>query len=268
MNKDSHSSPDSLLQMKQKLIHYKSEISHYEQKIRQYERALEQEKENTNFWQEKHASILDHLDRENPSEELERKMNMLTNELTEQKLLNEHLRKKLLLQEQTVRFEEKPMSQQDLTAFFMYSVVLPHEQDDDTMIIGNVIIKNQTASVLHAPALCLKIHPPLSAGLSGKIVNSNKQESESFSLQESDSEQWEYAHPNWKEKIRTDGEYWIKPIHTAEFQPESVLSFDSFQLAIRSSPDVSSFLMEGYFYSKEWKQGVPFLNKIIVNFPV
>ncbi|MDQ0245277.1 molybdopterin synthase catalytic subunit [Bacillus fengqiuensis] len=266
MKNNSHPSSDSVLQLRQKLIHYKSEINHYEQKIKQYERALEQEKENTDFWKEKHTSMIHHWEKENSAEEFERKINMLTNELAEQKLLNEHLKKKLSQQERVVKVEEKRMSKHDLVAFFMYSVITPYNKEEDTVIVGNVIIKNQTSIPLHSPTLCLKILPPSSANLSGKIKSADKQSAESFYVQETGSEQWEYAHPNWKEKIRTDGEYWLKPVQTTILKPDSVLSFDSFQLGIRSDANLSSFLFEGYFYTKEWQEGIPFLNKIVVNF--
>lgn len=180
--------------------------------------------------------------------------------------MNEHLRKKLSQQEKVAQIEEKRVSKQDLIPYFMYSVITSHEKEEDIVIVGNVIIKNQTSIPLHSPTLCLKIAPPLSANLSGKIISTNKQENDSFYVQETDSEQWEYAHPNWKEKIRKDGEYWLKPIQTTVLKPDSFLSFDSFQLGIRSDANLSTFLLEGYFYTKEWREGIPFLNKIVVNF--
>jgi hypothetical protein len=268
MKKDSIPPSDSILQLRQQLIHYKSELNHYEQKIRYYERALQQEKENTAFWRDKHASMIDHWEKEADTEELERKINLLTNELTEQKLMNEHLKKKMIQQEQEpiVQIKERPFTKRDLIAFFMYSVVIPDEKKEDTMIVGNVVIKNQTDKKLSFPVLCLKITPPLSANLSGKIAGADKRDSDSLYGQEAASEQWEYTHPNWKEKIRKDGEYWLKPTHTTVLQPDDVLSFDSFQIGIHQGSHLPSFLMEGYLYTNEWRDGVPFLNKLVLNF--
>ncbi|MFC3884431.1 hypothetical protein ACFOU2_13325 [Bacillus songklensis] len=260
---------DNILQLKQKLIYYKSELNHYEQKIKHYEKALQQEKENTAFWRDKHTSMIDYWEKEVDTEELERKINLLTNELTEQKLMNKHLKKKMAHQEPPkpiIQIKERQFAKSDLIAFFMYSVVIPAEKEEDTVIVGNAVIKNQTDKELHSPLLCLKITPPLSANLSGKIAGAGKMNADSLYEQESGAEQWEYAHPNWKEKIRKDGEYWLKPIHTTVLQPNRILSFDSFQIGIHQGDHLPSFLMEGYLYTNEWRDGVPFLNKLVVNF--
>ena len=106
--------------------------------------------------------------------------------------------------------------------------------------------------------------PAASSTLSGKIVDEKSIEASSIP---SSSLQWRYAHPKWNEKIQHEGEYWIKPIKQTVLKPKDKLLFDSFQVVVPLSSDMPSFILEGFFYSEEWQEGIPLLNKVVLNFP-
>lgn len=277
MSRNSPSPKDDLTQLKQKLIHYKSEIRHVQNQLKSYERALEREKENTSFWKKKHAETLSTSEKEVEIEGLEKELDLLRNELSEQKIIAEAFREKAsrkqpVIEEKIVekvieKIVEKPVERfekSDLLCFFQHSLLLPEQDESELMIFGNVIIQNQTSSTLRSPVLCLKMKPNASAILSGKIIDEKEIEVSSLP---SASLEWRYAHPKWNEKIQNDGEYWIKPIKQTVLKPKDKLLFDSFQVVIPLSSDTTSFILEGFFYSEEWQEGIPFLNKVVLNFP-
>ena len=277
MSRNSPSPKDDLTQLKQKLIHYKSEIRHVQNQLKSYERALEREKENTSFWKKKHAETLSTSEKEVEIEGLEKELDLLRNELSEQKIIAEAFREKAsrkqpVIEEKIVekvieKIVEKPVERfekSDILCFFQHSILLPEQDESELMIFGNVIIQNQTSSTLRSPVLCLKMKPTASAILSGKIIDEKDIEVSSIP---SASLEWRYAHPKWNEKIQNDGEYWIKPIKQTVLKPKDKLLFDSFQVVIPLSSDTTSFILEGFFYSEEWQEGIPFLNKVVLNFP-
>jgi len=277
MSRNSLSPKDDLTQLKQKLIHYKSEIRHVQNQLKSYERALEREKENTSFWKKKHAETLSTSEKEVEIEGLEKELDLLRNELSEQKIIAEAFREKAsrkqpVIEEKIVekvieKIVEKPVERfekSDILCFFQHSILLPEQDESELMIFGNVIIQNQTSSTLRSPVLCLKMKPTASAILSGKIIDEKDIEVSSIP---SSSLEWRYAHPKWNEKIQNDGEYWIKPIKQTVLNPKDKLLFDSFQVVIPLSSDTTSFILEGFFYSEEWQEGIPFFNKVVLNFP-
>ncbi|MGG2090061.1 hypothetical protein ABFY59_24055 [Priestia aryabhattai] len=277
MSRNSPSPKDDLTQLKQKLIHYKSEIRHVQNQLKSYERALEREKENTSFWKKKHAETLSTSEKEVEIEGLEKELDLLRNELSEQKIIAEAFREKAsrkqpVIEEKVVekvieKIIEKPVERfekSDILCFFQHSLLLPEQDESELMIFGNVIIQNQTSSTLRSPVLCLKMKPNASAILSGKLIDEKDIEVSSIP---SASLEWRYAHPKWNEKIQNDGEYWIKPIKQTVLKPKDKLLFDSFQVVIPLSSDTTSFILEGFFYSEEWQEGIPFLNKVVLNFP-
>lgn len=264
MSRNSPSPKDDLTQLKQKLIHYKSEIRHVQNQLKSYERALEREKENTSFWKKKHAETLSTSEKEVEIEGLEKELDLLRNELSEQKIIAEAFREKAsrkqsVIEEKIVekvieKIVEKPVERfekSDILCFFQHSLLLPEQDESELMIFGNVIIQNQTSSTLRSPVLCLKMKPTASAILSGKIIDEKDIEVSSIP---SASLEWRYAHPKWNEKIQNDGEYWIKPIKQNVLKPKDKLLFDSFQVVIPLSSDTTSFILEGFFIAKSGKK--------------
>ncbi|TYR79489.1 hypothetical protein FZC66_15455 [Priestia megaterium] len=284
MNRNSPSPKDDTTQLKQKLIHYRSELKHYEYQLKQYEKALEREKENTTFWKNKHAEAFLTTEKDKELEELEKELYHLKNELSEQAVITDALKEKLarkqpIIEEKIVekiiekpveKIVEKPVKVEverfqatDVISYFQHSIVMSSSEDEESIVFGNVIIANQTSKTLHSPVLCLKIKPSSSAVLNGKIIDEKEMESSTIP---SSSLQWQYAHPKWRDKIKEDGEYWIKPVRTAAIEQNRKLVFESFQLIIPPSEEHTSLVLEGYFYSEEWPGGLPFLNKIVLNF--
>lgn len=274
---------DSML-MRQKLIHYKSELKNYENQIRQLERALDREKENSLFWKNKHAEAYSINDKDTELEELEKELYQLKNEYSEQAIIIESLkerisRKQPIIEEKVVeKIIEKPVEKvvekrvevkvdrfqaTDVISYFQHSVLMP-TPDEEMMILGNAVVMNQTGKPLVSPVICLKVKPQENVSLTGKVVDESEIEASNLPAS---ALQWQYAHPKWREKIKQDGEYWIRPTRSAQLAPNQPMRFESFQLLIPKELNSSFVIVEGYFYSEEWKQGIPFLNKIVLTLP-
>ncbi|MFS3929506.1 hypothetical protein ACR3I8_07635 [Priestia flexa] len=281
----SPSSKDDSMVMRQKLIHYKSELKNYENQLRQLERALDREKENASFWKNKHAEAYSVNDKDTELEELERELYHLKNEHSEQAIIIESLkerisRKQPIIEEKVIeKIIEKPVEKvvekrvevkvdrfqaTDVISYFQHSVLLPTPDEEEMMILGNAIITNQTSKPLTSPVICLKVKPHENVALIGKIVD--EKEIEDSTIPPS-AIQWKYAHPKWRERIKQEGEYWIRPTRSAQLAPNQPLRFESFQLLVPKELSSSFVIVEGYFYSEEWKQGIPFLNKIVLTLP-
>ena len=152
---------------------------------------------------------------------------------------------------------EKPIERfekSDILCFFQHSILLPEQDESELMMFGNVIIQNQTSSTLRSPVLCLKMKPTASAMLSGKIIDEKilKLLVSLFFFRMA------LRSSKMERKIQNDGEYWIKPIKQTVLKPKGKLLFDSFQVVIPLSTDTTSFILEGFFYSEEWQEGIPF----------
>ncbi|MFP7222739.1 hypothetical protein [Priestia filamentosa] len=253
MSKKTTSSSNQSIQLQQKLIHYKSEINRLEHTIKKYEQDLETERANVAFWKKKYIPPIHSLD-DGQTEVLKKEISLLKNELSEQKMINERLQAERILSSPKATLTT-------LKCYFMYSSIIPSGEEEDVTLIGNAVIKNETEDTVHAPLLCLKVSEPKCI-ISGKIRDSSHKEEPSLS--EQNSEGWEYAVKDWKERVQKNGEYWLKPLKTHEIPPGESVTFDSFQLTLSSS--LSSFILEGYAYTTEFKEGVPFLNKAIFNF--
>ncbi|MCG7314347.1 hypothetical protein MHL30_14430 [Priestia flexa] len=275
---------DSML-MRQKLIHYKSELKNYENQIRQLERALDREKENSLFWKNKHAEAYSINDKDTELEELEKELYQLKNEYSEQAIIIESLkerisRKQPIIEEKVVeKIIEKPVEKvvekrvevkvdrfqaTDVISYFQHSVLMPTPDEEEMMILGTAVVMNQTGKPLVSPVICLKVKPQENVSLTGKVVDESEIEASNLPAS---ALQWQYAHPKWREKIKQDGEYWIRPTRSAQLVPNQPMRFESFQLLIPKELSESFVIVEGYFYSEEWKQGIPFLNKIVLSLP-
>ncbi|WP_216828221.1 hypothetical protein [Alkalihalobacterium elongatum] len=152
-------------------------------------------------------------------------------------------------------------------AFFNYSVVLPdedeQEQEKEVLIMGNFIIENMGEDTLNIPVVCIKIKPAHSGMLGGKIEATPRSE---MIVDATNSLEWQYLNQNFKEKAKESGEYWLRPKESNELKPGEKLFFSNFDLKLNKPQEKNSVIVEGFIYFKELQQGIPALNKIIINF--
>ncbi|WLR42969.1 hypothetical protein LC087_01750 [Bacillus carboniphilus] len=151
-----------------------------------------------------------------------------------------------------------------ITSYFTHSIITPKEEEKLILVVGNAIIQNFTdQSYLH-PILCIRTSLKEEATFSGKIAR--RQMDDSLVLEEDDGEEkWEYAIENWKEKVVNYGEYWLKPIKLTELNAKEQLTFANFQIAVEQDKLTDPLIIEGFIYFQNAKEGIPFLNKIIIN---
>lgn len=254
------------LQLKQKILHYKSEIANYQKRLLDYEEEITRMKNNQLLLKEKLKNN-GFIDSETYDEEIGKlkvELDYYKQELELAKKYTIELSDKI---EQIKTNTPTPKSF-DLQSLFTYTIILPDfelEEMKEIIVVGNYIVKNLGTKKINSPFICIKVDPHTSGSLSGKI----KQKATNFGdkiLDESVSQQWGYIYDNWKEKVRLEGEYWLKPLYTTELNPEEQLVFSNFTLAIQKPQNGNSVTIDGFVYSQEERDGSASLNQITLNF--
>ena len=119
----------------------------------------------------------------------------------------------------TILEERKPISLTRAELFFDVTI-LPPQADDmkEFLINGSLYMKNTGTSVLRSPVICIKVTPAESAALQGQIIPPRLVSG--LSTKSNGAEKgWKYVYEDWRERIRTKGEYWITPIQPLEILP-------------------------------------------------
>ncbi|THE12039.1 hypothetical protein E1I69_12810 [Bacillus timonensis] len=252
------------IQLKQRIIHYQSEITSYEHKLKSLQGSIEKEKVRNQYLQEKLYKIEDQQIETYQKEiyELKEKITQLEVELEEEKKRTAQLQQKVVSAKPIAVAPKEKLVEAfaNIQAHFAYSTILPSTEDDDITIIGDFMIKNTGTKALHDIIVCIKLAPRESGTLSGKIVN---KKSQSFIESEID---WVFLHENWKEKIKENGEYWIKYVDPNPLPPNDTIIFSQFGINLPKNEDSHSVVVDGFVYSKELPKGIFSLNKIIVNY--
>lgn len=267
---------DTKLQMQQKIIHYRSEVITFQNKVKKAELDLEKEKIRNQYLQEKlfeaQNTNLESYEKEISSLE----MKLLANEvaLEEEKKRVRAMQEKYLqytqLEKQEVKTEIEPLL--GLQSYFNYSFLYTPEEErleeevdsQNISIFGDCILENYGTAELYQPIICIKISPSNSGILSGKITT-NRIHSDDDSDENLPQDEWRFLHDDWKERIKNDGEYWIKPSKTSIIQPKEKLAFSNFEFTLRSPIVQKSIIIEAFSYCREFPKGIPSLNKIIIN---
>jgi hypothetical protein len=254
---------DHHIQLQQKIIHYRSEIANYHNKLKILERELKKEILRNQYLQKK----LHHIQTEH-IEEYEKKIAYLENQLLsyevaleEEKAQFRKLKENLSLQENL--HHSQPIIK--LQSFFNYSFLLPETNEDELLLFGDFTLDNIGTEPLHEPMICIRIKPIRAGKLSGKITTKPLKTEENFLLAEPASTEWTFVHENWREIIKNNGEYWLKPVHHSLLAPSQLLQFHHFEIRASKTTEESALVVEGYAYCKEFPKGIPSLNNIIVN---
>ncbi|WP_088103455.1 hypothetical protein [Halalkalibacter urbisdiaboli] len=219
---------DSPIQLQQKIIHYRSEVTRHKNLLEDVEKELE-------YYKRLYAHL---------------KESVNTNEKDSRKQI----------------VEEAIAAQ----AHFTYSTILPQLEEDEKNVdvIGNLVLKNIGNKALTTPIICLRVTPSESGNLSGKIkLYPSKRENEGEQIvEEIASEDWQYVHDNWRERVKEDGEHWLRPLHQTQIDPGDQISFSNFNLTLSPSEAGNSIVVNGFVYFQELQEGVPALNQIIINY--
>ncbi|MEH7223917.1 hypothetical protein V7112_08855 [Bacillus sp. JJ1566] len=252
------------IQLKQRVIHYQSEIVSYEHKLKSLQASLEKEKIRNQYLQKKLFTIEDQqiVTYQKEIYELKEKLLQLEVALEEEKMRSTQLQQKVVSSKRLVEVSKKKSIETipSIQAYFSYSTLLPTTEDDEITIIGDFIINNTGTDTLQDIIVCIKLTPTDAGNLSGKIANKISQ---SFIDSKID---WVFLHENWKEKIKEEGEYWIKYVDPNPLPPNEAVIFPQFDISLTKNEDSQSVVVDGFVYSKEMPKGTFSLNKIIVNY--
>lgn len=258
------------IQLKQKIIHYHSELITYENKLTALMQLLEKEKIRNNYLQEKLYTV-----EEDQLLTYQKEIHSLKEKLLESEVALEEEKKRLLtLQQKITEPLEKTLASKEFSQkatptiqpYFAYSLMLPDqlEEQEEVVIFSDFNINNIGHIDLTEIILCIKISPASAGRLSGKI--STKLELSESTASPQSMNTWAFLHDNWKEKIKENGEYWIKHLGKEPLHPNNTIQFPQFEIRLPIVKTSKSTIIEGYVYSKELPQGVFSLNKIIINY--
>ncbi|WP_227939406.1 gp58-like family protein [Alkalihalobacillus deserti] len=175
------------------------------------------------------------------------------------------------LKEALEKNENKPQekveeSRIECQVYFSYSTILPKPEEENVLVIGSFILKNTGNQPLTTPIICIRVTPSEGGKLGGKIKLYSRDKEDDRIFDESATEEWVYIHDNWREKIKNNGEHWLKPANQTTIDPGEQISFSNFDLTL-SPPEIgNSIVVSGFAYCQELQQGGAALNQIIINY--
>jgi len=241
--------PNEHIQLQQKLIYYRAEIAKYEQQIKMLETELQKEKLRNELLLDKlYETQSMHV------ETYEKQIAQLEQQLLSYEVALEEAERQIQQLKKWKVPEEKKQTVMNVQAFFAYSVVLPETSEEETLVISDFVVQNIGTEPLQNTIVCLRIRPNTAAELSGKIAT--------YSTKEVDDAEWIFAYENWRERIKTDGEYWMKPFQQKPLLPNEQLRLANLQIRIKNAP---STVIDGFVYGNELPNGVASLNRIVLN---
>lgn len=144
---------------------------------------------------------------------------------------------------------ERKKRQQVIT-YFTYALDLAHQAYEESLCFGSFHVKNVGDVPLNNPIICLKPSEDSPFSFSGRYVTKKAK----ATLK---------VNGGW-ERLDEDihgGEWWFKPLGKTEVKPGETLSFSNFQLKWTAEETYKANL-NGFFYSDQYKEGVPALNGI------
>ena len=100
--------------------------------------------------------------------------------------------------------------------------------------------------------ICIKITPIQSASLQGQIIPA-KMVSSLGTKSMSGEKGWKYVYDDWRQRVKTNGEYWISPIQVLQIPPGETTTFN-FKMNIEEPKERKSIIAQGFVYFQEEKK--------------
>ena len=150
--------------------------------------------------------------------------------------------------------------------FFDYTILPPQSESErkEYLVEGNLYIKNTGNQALINPVICIKITPIQSASLQGQIIPA-KMVSSLGTKSMSGEKGWKYVYDDWRQRVKTNGEYWITPIQVLHIPPRETTAFN-FKMTIDEPKERMSFIAQGFVYFQEEKKQFHSNNQISISF--
>lgn len=240
---------------KQMLIHYKAEITKFKNRLHEIKMELQKEKTRTLFWENKYKEIkfyqLDRLGGE--INKLKEKVMLLEVELEEERKISPGITMKSIDQSLITRNKDT------IFCYFNYTFIVSKEESLIT-ILADFHIENNSPLDYEDLILCLKVTSPERVSLSGKICNPDLLDKNN----PNQSGEWVYATKDWKEKIRSEGEYWIRPMGESHLKKNMSLLFKGWEITVNQP--TSKITVDGFIYSSGLPTPLKAVNRINIKF--
>ena len=165
-----------------------------------------------------------------------------------------------------VNSQEQRLKKANAEVFLNYTMLIPRPDDEqkEYMVNGSIIMKNTGDLDLKNPVICIKIPVEQGISLQGQILPPKLVAG--LAMKGSDGEKgWKYVYDDWRERVKTKGEYWITSIQELTIPPGGSEVFNGLKVLIRE-PKNSSVGIHAFVYFNEGKQQYASNNTISLSF--
>lgn len=165
-----------------------------------------------------------------------------------------------------VNSQDQRLKKANAEVFLNYTMLIPRSDDEEKeyMVNGSIIMKNTGDIDLKNPVICIKIPVEQGISLQGQILPPKLVAG--LAMKGSDGEKgWKYVYDDWRERVKTKGEYWITSIQELTIPPGGSEVFNGLKVLIRE-PKNSSVGIHAFVYFNEGKQQYASNNTISLSF--
>ncbi|MCS0822491.1 hypothetical protein NX029_00820 [Cytobacillus firmus] len=165
-----------------------------------------------------------------------------------------------------VNSQDQRLKKANAEVFLNYTMLIPRPDDEqkEYMVNGSIIMKNTGDIDLKNPVICIKIPVEQGISLQGQILPPKLVAG--LAMKGSDGEKgWKYVYDDWRERVKTKGEYWITSIQELTIPPGGSEVFNGLKVLIRE-PKNSSVGIHAFVYFNEGKQQYASNNTISLSF--
>lgn len=151
--------------------------------------------------------------------------------------------------------------------FFNYTLIPPRFSDkhNEFLINATLFMKNTGNVELINPIICIKVPQQQNIQLQGQILPPKMVPS--LAIMGADGKKgWKYVYDDWREKIKSNGEYWISPIQEFHIPPGESASLSEFKFVINEAKENSSCVIQAFVYFNERKHKYSSNNFISISF--
>lgn len=157
------------------------------------------------------------------------------------------------------------LSEPKIESFFDYSVLLPRLDEDEIIIKAAFIIKNTGEEKVSRPIICFKIPLESDVLLQGQFLPPNLVSSLSTKGMDGDKG-WKYVYSNWRDKIKSNGEYWIEPIQQLEIEPGDKITINGLSIYVKGAKKSKPLLLQAFVYLQDGKHRFSSNNSIAISY--
>lgn len=165
-----------------------------------------------------------------------------------------------------VNSQDQRLKKANAEVFLNYTMLIPRPDDEqkEYMVNGSIIMKNTGDIDLKNPVICIKIPVEQGISLQGQILPPKLVAG--LAMKGSEGEKgWKYVYDDWRERVKTKGEYWITSIQELTIPPGGSEVFNGLKVLIRE-PKNSSVGIHAFVYFNEGKQQYASNNTISLSF--